>query len=539
MRTASPRVGDGWRCWWPSGRSSRCPSAVALLPQRLARDRARRPRRGGPAEPRRLGDGRPRALPAEPPLPLGRPARRAHRPRQDHEQAPTRRSSSATRSSPASPRRRSARCADTLASLAVDSAVDGALVGLAGPGDRDARVGRRRWGELRGGRRDAYDARRWRAAAVLVSASCSPRSPGTAATSPWSRTPGSRSPTAMPEVNGPRQGEAAADRVGPDDQRHPPARGQRCRQLPQERHVLHQLVDLAPEHRGRSCASPRRARWSGCSSATGTTTSAWTRLRARSPTRATRPSCSMRGTTPRPAARGRRSASSRCDQAFDDYDTRFSIAGNHDNGDFVTKQADRLGFKTLVGKVLDGPDGMRILGVSDPRSSGLGIWRDARGMSFDEQESRLADLACKHDADGDRIDVLLVHDANSGRRGAGARLRRRGARRPPARAGRTHRGRRHERQGGLDLHERHDGRRGVRTRDRQQAATRRGGHAGDVPRRQGPGCSRSRSTRPESSAWAVHQARPDRPEPAGNWRRWRDLNPREGVTLNPLSRRAP
>ena len=100
---------------------------------------------------------------------------------------------------------------------------------------------------------------------------------------------------------------------------------------------------------------------------------------------------------------------------FDDYDTRFSIAGNHDNGDFVTKQADRLGFTTLVGSVVDGPDGMRILGVSDPRSSGLGIWRDERGISFSEQETRLADLACKHDDEGDRIDVLMVHDANSGR----------------------------------------------------------------------------------------------------------------------------
>ena len=102
------------------------------------------------------------------------------------------------------------------------------------------------------------------------------------------------------------------------------------------------------------------------------------------------------------------------DDAFSDYDDRFSIAGNHDNGDFVTNQATRLGFSTLTGKVVDGPAG-KLLGVSDPRSSGLGTWRDQRGISFDDQEQRLADLACRHDEDGDRISTLLVHDANSGR----------------------------------------------------------------------------------------------------------------------------
>jgi hypothetical protein len=103
------------------------------------------------------------------------------------------------------------------------------------------------------------------------------------------------------------------------------------------------------------------------------------------------------------------------DQSFDDYGERYAIAGNHDNGDFVTEQAEKLGFTTLDGTVVDGLDGLRLLGVSDPRSSGLGTWRDERGISFSEQEHRLADLACEHDADGDRVGTLLVHDANSGR----------------------------------------------------------------------------------------------------------------------------
>jgi hypothetical protein len=103
------------------------------------------------------------------------------------------------------------------------------------------------------------------------------------------------------------------------------------------------------------------------------------------------------------------------EQAFRDVDQRFAVAGNHDNGDFVTRQAAELGFETLDGRVVDGPAGTRILGVSDPRSSGLGTWRDQRGISFTDQEQRLATLACEHDRDGDRVDVLLVHDANSGR----------------------------------------------------------------------------------------------------------------------------
>lgn len=103
------------------------------------------------------------------------------------------------------------------------------------------------------------------------------------------------------------------------------------------------------------------------------------------------------------------------DQAFDDFDDRFAIAGNHDNGDFVIEHLDALDFTTLHGEVVEGPDGIRLLGASDVRSSGLGSWRDERGISFEEQATRLADLACEHDADGERIATLLVHDANSAR----------------------------------------------------------------------------------------------------------------------------
>ncbi len=63
----------------------------------------------------------------------------------------------------------------------------------------------------------------------------------------------------------------------------------------------------------------------------------------------------------------------------------------------------------LDGEVVDGPGGATLLGVDDPRSSGLGSWRDETGLSFDEVGSRLADAAC---ASEERIATILVHDAN-------------------------------------------------------------------------------------------------------------------------------
>lgn len=102
-------------------------------------------------------------------------------------------------------------------------------------------------------------------------------------------------------------------------------------------------------------------------------------------------------------------------KAFGEFDDRFSVAGNHDNGDFVTEHMRRLDFTTLDGEVVDGPEGIRLLGAADVRSSGLGTWRDERDVSFADQQDLLADLACEYDADGDRISTLLVHDANSGR----------------------------------------------------------------------------------------------------------------------------
>ncbi|HET7689246.1 MAG TPA: metallophosphoesterase [Nocardioidaceae bacterium] len=99
--------------------------------------------------------------------------------------------------------------------------------------------------------------------------------------------------------------------------------------------------------------------------------------------------------------------------AFDDFDHRYGVAGNHDHGDFVVRTFQDLGFTMLTGEPVTGPDGIRLLGASDPRSSGLGSWVDEKAISFDEQATLLADAACAEDAAGRRISTILMHDAKS------------------------------------------------------------------------------------------------------------------------------
>jgi predicted phosphodiesterase len=105
------------------------------------------------------------------------------------------------------------------------------------------------------------------------------------------------------------------------------------------------------------------------------------------------------------------------DAAFDDgpyADSKWAVTGNHDHGSFVGNYLSDHGWVVLDGDVVDGPAGVRLLGVGDPRSSGLGSWRDESGLSFDEVGERLADAACQAQDDGDRIGTILVHDANMG-----------------------------------------------------------------------------------------------------------------------------
>ncbi len=98
---------------------------------------------------------------------------------------------------------------------------------------------------------------------------------------------------------------------------------------------------------------------------------------------------------------------------FEDWD-RFGVAGNHDHGDFVSSYLADAGWTMLDGEIIDAPWGGTLLGIDDPRSSGLGNWRDETGLSFGEVEDRLADTACAAAEDGERISTVLVHDANLG-----------------------------------------------------------------------------------------------------------------------------
>jgi len=99
---------------------------------------------------------------------------------------------------------------------------------------------------------------------------------------------------------------------------------------------------------------------------------------------------------------------------FDDWD-RFGVTGNHDHGTFVGTYLADQGWTMLDGEVVDAPWGGTLLGVDDPRSSGLGSWRDESGLSFTEVGERLADAACAAAEDGERVSTVLVHDANLGR----------------------------------------------------------------------------------------------------------------------------
>lgn len=98
-------------------------------------------------------------------------------------------------------------------------------------------------------------------------------------------------------------------------------------------------------------------------------------------------------------------------EAFDGLD-RWGVAGNHDHGSFVRGYLGDRGWTMLDGEVVDGPGGSRLFGVDDPRSSGLGSWRDETGLSFEEVGTRIGAAACDTD---ERVGTILVHDVNLGK----------------------------------------------------------------------------------------------------------------------------
>ncbi|MET1059589.1 MAG: metallophosphoesterase, partial [Nocardioides sp.] len=99
------------------------------------------------------------------------------------------------------------------------------------------------------------------------------------------------------------------------------------------------------------------------------------------------------------------------DNAFDDYEQRFSVLGNHDHGGFVAAYLEDLGWTVATREVVDGPGGGKLLAWNDPRSSGLGNWRDQPGLSIDEIAAQIADRTCDSE---ERVNTVLVHDADMG-----------------------------------------------------------------------------------------------------------------------------
>ena len=92
-----------------------------------------------------------------------------------------------------------------------------------------------------------------------------------------------------------------------------------------------------------------------------------------------------------------------------------AVAGNHDQGSSVTETMRDRGFRVLSGRPVN-VGGIRFLGSSDPRSSGLvaGYTGDESDniAAISKQDQTLTEVACKDR----RVAVLVVHSSASARR---------------------------------------------------------------------------------------------------------------------------
>ena len=89
-----------------------------------------------------------------------------------------------------------------------------------------------------------------------------------------------------------------------------------------------------------------------------------------------------------------------------------AVAGNHDTGPFISKTMRSAGFNVLDGKPTD-IDGIRLLGSSDPRSSGL-----TAGYTGNESDSiaaigKLDEELTKAACDDGSVSVLIAHAPGS------------------------------------------------------------------------------------------------------------------------------
>jgi hypothetical protein len=97
-------------------------------------------------------------------------------------------------------------------------------------------------------------------------------------------------------------------------------------------------------------------------------------------------------------------------EAFRGFD-RYAVSGNHDHGPFVSSYLKKRGWVTASVEPVPGPGGGTFLSFDDPRSSGLGNWRDEPGLSVEELSVKIADVACESE---ERVNTLLVHDKDMG-----------------------------------------------------------------------------------------------------------------------------
>lgn len=98
--------------------------------------------------------------------------------------------------------------------------------------------------------------------------------------------------------------------------------------------------------------------------------------------------------------------------AFADGYERYAVTGNHDHGDFVADYLAGLDWNVLDEEVVD-VDGLgRLAGIPDPRSSGLGTWRDETGLGFGEVAALFSESLCNAD---ERVATVLVHDTDLAR----------------------------------------------------------------------------------------------------------------------------
>ncbi len=91
-----------------------------------------------------------------------------------------------------------------------------------------------------------------------------------------------------------------------------------------------------------------------------------------------------------------------------------AVAGNHDEGGNIQRWYEDAGFTVLDGEPVD-VEGVRFIGTSDPRSSGLTSGysgsESANSAALKAQDAELTETACE---DGD-VAVALVHSAASAR----------------------------------------------------------------------------------------------------------------------------